>query len=68
VAYSKTEINLAFRLFNPADTCYVYDIVADGISLVNNYRQQFQRVVTNAGYEELRQQLREESRDVFVTP
>jgi phospholipid transport system substrate-binding protein len=31
----------------------VYDVVAENISLVNNYRSQFNRVIANASYEEL---------------
>ena len=30
----------------------IYDVVAEDISLVNNYRSQFNRVITKSSYEE----------------
>ncbi|HYT54814.1 MAG TPA: ABC transporter substrate-binding protein [Verrucomicrobiae bacterium] len=39
----------------------VYDVVAENISLVNNYRSQFNRVIANASYEELVRRLRDKS-------
>jgi len=37
----------------------VYDVVAENISLVNNYRSQFNRVIANSSYEELLRRLRD---------
>jgi phospholipid transport system substrate-binding protein len=31
----------------------IYDVIAENISLVNNYRSQFNRVLSNSSYEEL---------------
>jgi phospholipid transport system substrate-binding protein len=31
----------------------IYDVVTEDISLVNNYRSQFNRVITRSSYEEL---------------
>jgi len=39
----------------------VYDVVAENISLVNNYRSQFNRVIANASYGELVRRLRDKS-------
>lgn len=39
----------------------VYDIVADNISVVNNYRSQFNRIIINSSFEELVKRLREKS-------
>jgi phospholipid transport system substrate-binding protein len=39
----------------------VYDVVAENISLVNNYRAQFNRVISNASYEELVRRLKDKS-------
>jgi phospholipid transport system substrate-binding protein len=39
----------------------VYDVVAENISLVNNYRSQFNRVIANASYEELVRRLKDKS-------
>ena len=39
----------------------VYDVVAENISLVNNYRSQFTRVITKDSYEELVRRLKDKS-------
>lgn len=39
----------------------VYDVVAENISLVNNYRSQFSRVIAKASYEELVRRLKDKS-------
>ena len=37
----------------------VYDVVVENISLVNNYRSQFNRIITTASYEELIRRMKE---------
>ena len=37
----------------------VYDVVAENISLVNNYRSQFTRVISKDSYEELVRRLKD---------
>ncbi len=39
----------------------VYDIVAENISMVNNFRSQFNRVIAGASYDELIRRLREKA-------
>lgn len=39
----------------------IYDIVAENISLVNNYRSQFHRVIVNSSFEELIERIREKA-------
>jgi phospholipid transport system substrate-binding protein len=39
----------------------VYDVVAENVSLVNNYRAQFNRVISKGSYEELVRQLKDKS-------
>ena len=39
----------------------VYDVVAENVSLVNNYRSQFSRVISKSSYEELVRRLRDKS-------
>ena len=36
----------------------VYDAVVDNISIINNYRSQFDRVISSSSYEELVKRLR----------
>jgi len=50
---SKTEIPMDYRLINRDGKWYAYDIVVDGISLVKNYRSQFEKIIRSGSYEEL---------------
>jgi phospholipid transport system substrate-binding protein len=39
----------------------VYDVIAENISLVNNFRSQFNRVISNGSYDELLRRLKEKA-------
>ncbi len=56
---SKVEIPMDYRLINKAGRWYAYDIIADGVSLVKNYRSQFQKIIRSESYQELVRRLRE---------
>jgi phospholipid transport system substrate-binding protein len=43
----------------------VYDVIAEDISMVNNFRSQFNRVISNSSYEELVRRLKEKQADVI---
>ena len=45
----------------------VYDVVVENISMVNNFRSQFNRVINNASYEELVRRLKEKQAE-FISP
>lgn len=61
VLTGKTDIPLDYRLLNKSDDWRVYDVVVDGVSLVNNYRGQFTKILRSSGYPELVEQLRKKS-------
>ncbi len=61
VLSGKTEIPLDYRLINRANDWRVYDVVVDGVSLVNNYRGQFTRILRGSSYSTLVEQLRKKS-------
>ena len=61
VVSGKTEIPLDYRLINRVDDWRVYDVVVDGISLVNNYRGQFTKIIRSSSYTDLVEQLRKKS-------
>jgi phospholipid transport system substrate-binding protein len=56
---SKVEIPMDYRLINKAGRWYAYDIIADGVSLVKNYRSQFEKIIRSDSYEELVHRLRD---------
>ncbi|HXX73629.1 MAG TPA: ABC transporter substrate-binding protein [Nitrospiraceae bacterium] len=64
VQTGKTDIPLDYRLLNKSGDWRVYDVVVDGVSLVNNYRGQFTKILRSSGYPDLVEQLRKKSNHV----
>ena len=58
VTHSNTEIPIDYRMAKDGDRWRVYDVLIEGVSLVNNYRTQFNRVITQQGYDELVKKLK----------
>jgi phospholipid transport system substrate-binding protein len=58
---SKVEYPMDYRLINKAGRWHAYDIVADGVSLVRNYRSQFDKILKTGSYEELVSRLQNRS-------
>jgi phospholipid transport system substrate-binding protein len=61
VLTGKIEIPLDYRLLNKGTDWRVYDVVVDGVSLVNNYRGQFSKILRSSTYADLVDQLRKKS-------
>jgi len=55
----KLEIPLAYRLIMKEGEWKAYDVVIDGISLIQNYRGQFTAILRSSSYEQLVQILRD---------
>jgi hypothetical protein len=49
---------LNYRLINDTGSWKVYDVVIEGVSLVNNYRSQFSRIINESPYAELVRRLK----------
>lgn len=61
VLTGKVEIPLDYRLLNKGTDWRVYDVVVDGVSLVNNYRGQFSKILRSSTHADLVDQLRKKS-------
>ena len=46
-------IAIQFRIFKKNEIWFIYDVYVEGISFVNNYRNQFNNIMANSGYDEL---------------
>jgi phospholipid transport system substrate-binding protein len=55
----KTKIPMDYRLMKKGGNWTVYDVVIDGVSLIQNYRGQFTAILRSSSYEHLVQVLRE---------
>ncbi len=53
ITKSNTEIPVDYRMQKEGDRWRAYDVVIEGVSLVSNYRTQFNRIIQQAGYGEL---------------
>ncbi len=55
------EYSLNYKVHLVSNEWKVYDVVAENISLVNNYRSQFSRVISHQSYEELVRRLKDKA-------
>jgi phospholipid transport system substrate-binding protein len=62
------EIPVDYRMHQSNGRWAVYDVSIQGVSLVNNYRTQFNRVVTTESYESLLQRLRDKDATPAASP
>ena len=53
ITKNATEIPVDYRLFRRGDRWLVYDVNIEGISLVSNYRTQFNKIIQTSGYSSL---------------
>jgi phospholipid transport system substrate-binding protein len=58
VTKQSTEIPVDYRLHRRADTWLVYDVAIEGVSLVSNYRAQFDRIIRSSSYKGLAEKLK----------
>ena len=56
---SKVEIPMDYRLHIKDGAWHAYDLIVDGVSLVKNYRSQFEKIIQTSSYQELVNRLRE---------
>jgi phospholipid transport system substrate-binding protein len=55
------EYTLNYKAHLVSNEWKVYDVVAENVSLVNNYRSQFNRVISHASYDELVRRLKDKA-------
>jgi phospholipid transport system substrate-binding protein len=57
VSQRDLNVDVEYRLLKNNGNWAVYDIVIEGVSLVNNYRTQFNKIITESSYENLVKQM-----------
>jgi phospholipid transport system substrate-binding protein len=53
VTKSGTEVPIEYRMSKKSDRWLVYDVIIEGVSLVANYRTQFNKIIQTSSYAEL---------------
>jgi len=61
------EYSLDYRLMREGDRWKVYDVVIEGVSLVSNYRSQFNRIIKAQGYQELVKKMKSRKDDLAAS-
>jgi len=59
VTRKNVDIPVEYRLHKKGNDWFVYDISIEGVSLVSNYRTQFNSIITQSSYENLVKKLKE---------
>jgi phospholipid transport system substrate-binding protein len=52
------QVPIEYRLHKVTGGWKIYDVLVEGISLVNNYRSQFDRIISSSSYNELVQKMK----------
>jgi phospholipid transport system substrate-binding protein len=66
VTAKRDEYTLDYRLLNQNGKWMVYDVVIEGVSLVSNYRTQFNKIISADGYPTLLRKLQTKSDELKV--
>lgn len=61
VSKKNEEFSINYKLHSAGGEWKVYDVVVEDISLVNNYRSQFNRILANASFDELLRKLQQKT-------
>lgn len=64
VTAARDEFTLDYRLLKHGDKWMVYDVIIEGVSLVSNYRSQFNKIITANGYEKLVKKLQSKNEEL----
>ena len=64
----RVEISIDYRLIDRGDRWEVYDVVLDSVSLVSNYRSQFNSIIRTSSFGELLTRLRNKQIQAHVVP
>jgi phospholipid transport system substrate-binding protein len=64
----RMEISIEYRLFESGAGWAVYDVVLDGVSLVSNYRSQFNSIIRTSSFADLLAKLRSKQIEAHVIP
>jgi phospholipid transport system substrate-binding protein len=57
------QVPIEYRLHRADGRWLIYDVLVEGISLINNYRSQFNRIISSSSYNELVQRMKSRQGD-----
>jgi phospholipid transport system substrate-binding protein len=66
VTKNGTEVPVDYRMLKRSDRWLVYDVSIEGVSLVSNYRTQFNKIIQTTSYSELVSKLRNKQDELLA--
>ncbi len=60
--------SVVYKLHQVGERWLIYDIVAENVSMVRNYRNQFNRILSKSSYEDLVQTIQNKIKELSVAP
>ena len=67
-AKDKEGIPIDYKLIKEGDQWLVYDVVIEGVSLVNNYRNQFNKIINSGSYTDLVKKMKAKEAEILQEP
>ena len=61
---SGSEIPIEYRMHNKGGRWLVYDVIIEGVSLVANYRTQFNKIIRTSSYQELVKKMKQKQEEL----
>ncbi|MFV1951465.1 MAG: ABC transporter substrate-binding protein [Nitrospinota bacterium] len=60
------DIPIDYKLIKSGNKWMVYDFTVEGVSMINNYRSQFNKIIRGSSYEELVKKMRIKTEDISL--
>ena len=67
-AKDKEGIPIDYKLIKEGDQWLVYDVVIEGVSLVSNYRNQFNKIINSGSYADLVKKMKAKEAEILQEP
>jgi phospholipid transport system substrate-binding protein len=61
-----TEIPIEYRMHKKGERWLVYDVIIEGVSLVSNYRTQFNKIIQTSSYQELVKKMKTKQEELAI--
>ncbi len=61
----QTDIPVDYRMLKRGDKWLVYDVMIEGVSLIANYRAQFNKIITTSSYQELLKKMKAKQEEFY---
>jgi phospholipid transport system substrate-binding protein len=64
---TNTEVPIEYRMLKKGERWLVYDVIIEGVSLISNYRTQFNKIIQTSSYAELVKKMKSRQEETSST-